>query len=288
MAVPNVESVVSASKKKWGKLPVWGWGVIVGIAILIGYYYYSNHKKATAAGAQAANISTDSLAGTPAGGGGSGSSDTASIETNTSWRQKAVTLLVGKGVPPLDAQTALDNYLQGNTLTPIQAGYVNQAITALGLPPDGTLGIPSISNPTTATTPPLTPQPYKTTTPPLKFETMPAHATIYSSGAGSAAPAVSAAAAQIPLAISPLGATIANRDIQGSSGGSGGLGGVDLGGGGGGGRGTAVAAKLPTPPNVSHPAPIAKGKAKVVHHKPKPAPSKVIPAHHGTPGKRAV
>lgn len=162
--------------KKLGPLPVWGWGVIAGVVILVGYYYYSNNKKAANAGEADVVISSDdlfkSIAGGSGGVGGSGgatSTEPVNYETNTSWRQKGVALLIGSGVSPLKAQAALDNYIQGNPLTSEQAGYVNTVITALGLPPDGTFGIPSVLG-----APAATPAPTPTVTPPAPTVAPPA------------------------------------------------------------------------------------------------------------------
>lgn len=131
--------------RKLGPLPVWAWGVLLGLAILIGVYYYNNQRKSENAGNTV--VSTDDVLGTLAGEPAEqvAVAPETTFETNTSWRAKAVMFLIGRAISPLTAQRALDKYLQGEPLTAEEGAIVNTAITNFGLPPDGVFGIPSIS-----------------------------------------------------------------------------------------------------------------------------------------------
>jgi len=150
---------------KLGPLPVWVWGLTLGGAA-VGYYYWSQLKdnngttistdpEAVNAVESAAGYVTDRDAidgaftpGTASGSTLATSTAEESTDTNSAWLIRAVQALVGKGVSPLEAQTALGKYLDGESLSVAESSLVNRAIVALGgLPPDGA---PIPSKPTDA------------------------------------------------------------------------------------------------------------------------------------------
>lgn len=145
-----LDTVKDAAGSKLGKFPVWVWGVGLGLIILVAYYFVSQRRKQNAAGSNSSGITVTSddlltgLAGSPQGGKADAGT-VEPVETNSSWRQKGVSLLTSQGVSPLEAQMALDNYLLLGALTKAQATHVNTVIAANGLPPDGTFNIPSIT-----------------------------------------------------------------------------------------------------------------------------------------------
>lgn len=68
-------------------------------------------------------------------------SGNASIETNNDWLKAGVEFLVSKREGPVEAQTALSAYLNGEDLTFAQKELVDQVISEYGLPPDpGSVG----------------------------------------------------------------------------------------------------------------------------------------------------
>lgn len=61
-----------------------------------------------------------------------------SIVDNASWLSRGVAFLVGNGLSGTVAQSALQTYLSGGSLSVSQKSYVDKVIAEYGLPPDGT------------------------------------------------------------------------------------------------------------------------------------------------------
>jgi hypothetical protein len=153
--------------RKVGPLPVIAWG---GIAV-VAWYVVSKRKTSAAQGATTTSATgsepgtegtdpagntglidpaTGYVYGTPedlaaldqqnqsSGGssGGSGGTSTAqTYTTNSAWEVAAINYLVGLGVDPTEANSAIAAYLGSQTLSTTQQAEVNDAITALGAPP---------------------------------------------------------------------------------------------------------------------------------------------------------
>ena len=137
--------------KKVGPLPLGVWMVAA-----IGIYYYLNKKnKAAASGttlplaygsaltpsgqvATTGGIGSSDMSG---GGGSTGNTGTSGgttggqYATNDAWGRAAVNYLVGIGVDPTVANSAITQFLASQTLTTDQQGQVNLAIQAIGAPP---------------------------------------------------------------------------------------------------------------------------------------------------------
>jgi hypothetical protein len=179
MAEESAE-VGSVFMKKVGPLPVIAWAGIAGVV------YYVVKKRAAAGGAataapaaannsgEAGSMGTDPAGntglidpstgyvyGTPADqaalaangiGGGSpggspgGSSTSQTYTTNTAWEDAAINYLVGLGVDPTGANSAIAAYLTSQSLSTTQQAEVNEAVQALGAPPQP---------PSPATSPPV-------------------------------------------------------------------------------------------------------------------------------------
>lgn len=141
---------------KIGPLPVWAWGLIFG-GIAVGYYYWSqlkdqNGQTVTEDNSAAADNATGvtSMSGadlidsayTATGLSASTLATTSapeSTDTNSAWGIRAVQALIGKGIAPITAQTAVQKYLDGQALDSSETALVNQAIVLVGsTPPDGT------------------------------------------------------------------------------------------------------------------------------------------------------
>lgn len=157
--------------QKLGPLPVWVWAIA---AVAIFYYVQRNKGAGTTAGQQtdpAGNTGTinpatgyvygspedQAAAGAATGALGTGSSSTSGSTTagqyqdNTAWANAAINYLVGIGVDPTVANTAIQQFLASQTLTTEQQADVNLAIQRIGAPPDP----PSPSNaPPPVVTPP--------------------------------------------------------------------------------------------------------------------------------------
>lgn len=140
---------------KLGPLPVGVW-----MAAALGIYLYLKHKNAAAAGAggptaltpsgtvpTTGGIGSSDQAGGGSGGdtGTSGSTTAGQYATNDAWGRAAINYLVGIGVDPTVANSAITQFLASQNLTADQQAQVNLAIQALGAPP---------SPPTPGTAPP--------------------------------------------------------------------------------------------------------------------------------------
>lgn len=147
--------LVETLKHKVGPLPV---GVWVAAFVVI-YLVVRGRKSSSGAGGQqtdpAGNVgaidpktgyvygtSQDqaALSGQSSGGGGSGSGSGSTVAgqytTNAEWARAAINLLVGAGIDPTEANSAIEQYISSQQLTPQQHADVNFAIQALGAPPD--------------------------------------------------------------------------------------------------------------------------------------------------------
>lgn len=147
---------LGALKQKVGPLPL-----IVWIAILGGMWWYLKRRQAgSKTGAQtdpAGNVGTinpktgyvygssqdQSALGAQDSGGLTGStSSSASGSTvagqyadNNAWARAAINYLVGIGIDPVAANSAVEQYISSQALTPDQQGDVNLAIQSIGAPP---------------------------------------------------------------------------------------------------------------------------------------------------------
>lgn len=127
--------------QKLGPLPVWVWGSVAGLAVLA-YVYFGPKGAAGNTAPATTTLATTTDTGYKADGSNTGSTYTTPvatpIENNQSWLTSAVNMVTGSGVSPLDAQTALQGYLQGDELTASQSDIVNKALALKGVAPEGT------------------------------------------------------------------------------------------------------------------------------------------------------
>lgn len=75
-------------------------------------------------------------AGSLGSSSGSGSTVAGQYTDNSSWARAAINLLVGAGIDPTEANSAIEQYISSQQLTPQQQADVNFAIQSLGAPPD--------------------------------------------------------------------------------------------------------------------------------------------------------
>lgn len=149
--------VAETFKHKVGPLPLGVWMIA---AVVIWYVVSKRKGSGTVSGGQqtdpAGNVGTinpatgyvygssqdqAALAQQNAGGGlgsssGSGSTTAGQYTTNQDWARAAINLLVGMGVDPTEANTAIEQYISSQQLSPQQQADVNLAIQTLGAPPD--------------------------------------------------------------------------------------------------------------------------------------------------------
>jgi fibronectin type III domain protein len=162
---------------KIGPLPIIVWAVAIGVI------YYVVVKKKTPGGSTAAgqtdpagnvgsiNPATGYVYGSPqdtsalgeqsstgdsgSTSGSGGSTVAGQYSDNNSWARAAINLLVGMGVDPTEANSAIEQYIGGQPLTTAQQGEVNLAIQSIGAPPQppapGTSPSPIVTPPSPGT-----------------------------------------------------------------------------------------------------------------------------------------
>jgi LysM repeat protein len=169
--------VGSVFMKKIGPLPVIAWAGIAGVVYYVvkkraGSSAKTTTATATNASGEAGTMGTDPAGntglidpstgyvyGTPSdqaalGGSGSsgssgsssGTSSTPKYTTNQEWENAAIDYLVGLGVDPVGANSAIAAYLGSQSLSVTQQAEVNETIQSLGAPPQP---------PSPATSPPV-------------------------------------------------------------------------------------------------------------------------------------
>lgn len=136
---------VEALEKRAGPLPVWGWGVAIGIVVVAVWWFHGQ-----TAGGAAAPVDTSTLtdpqaiddaalsSGNDAGAGsptGPVTNTPGVARTNRAWLAQVLVYETGKGRNALKVQRACSLYLAGKKLTDPQRTIVNEAITHVGLPP---------------------------------------------------------------------------------------------------------------------------------------------------------
>ena len=170
--------------KKTGPFP--NWVYLVGLAGLYWYYEKRNASSTSTSGTSTAtnqqtdpagNVGTidpstgyvdgtpedeaalaadDSGTGTGTDTGTTGSSTTAGVYAdNSAWAEAAINYLVGIGIDPTAANSAIEAFLASQTLTTEQQADVNTAIQRIGAPPSppapGTAASPIVSPPSAGT-----------------------------------------------------------------------------------------------------------------------------------------
>lgn len=148
--------------------------VIVGavLGLIVVYYLYKNraaNAAANAAATQAQDVGSSNAGGAPVQVGLSNATPTGSsgpdLTTNVGWEEAAVAYLTGQGINGINAQKAVEDYLNGNRLSYAEYEALNAVIKDLGIAPQGTYAPPSYSAPPTSK-PPVKPKPVKHKKPP--------------------------------------------------------------------------------------------------------------------------
>lgn len=152
------KSGVSIFTKKVGPLPAYVW---MGAAIVLYLYFKKRNAASSASASTAANSAqTDSSGASgnidPATGyvygttadtqalasqnsstsTGSGSTTAGQYQTNQAWAEAAINYLVGLGIDPVEANSAVTQYISSQTLTTQQQADVNLAVQGIGGPPN--------------------------------------------------------------------------------------------------------------------------------------------------------
>jgi len=139
--------------QKLGPLPVWGWGVIVGVIVLVGYFLYSRTRSGSISDMTTASQSGSNIDGmgyyTTGIKGAAGANDNiVTPENNMAWltrvsRQVADTL----GKSPSEIYAALYKYISGQDYTAKEKEYIDKAIMVGMSPPEGTQGVGKVVDP---------------------------------------------------------------------------------------------------------------------------------------------
>jgi nucleoid-associated protein YgaU len=137
--------------KQVGPLPLGAWIVVVGGSL--GYLVYSRSRTPAGpvevaagpdagvgvggVGAVGAYVPTDGGMDTPA-------STVTGPETNQQWGMAAFNWLVGQGTDGATADTAIRQYLSGNSLSLQQNGLISQVLSKFGMTPEDLPAAPPI------------------------------------------------------------------------------------------------------------------------------------------------
>jgi hypothetical protein len=180
------ESVGSGLKGKIGPVPIWVIALGVGGTAAAGYYVYARRSGA-AGDSSTGTAETAAVSGIVADGtmpeastsdqsygtvGYTPSADSQPVDTgtpvnpststNSAWLSKAVTAVAGStSMSRSDIVAGLTKYLNGEPITVAEKGYVDRALSLIGLPPEGTSGVSSVIPPPA----PKPPAPKPTTQP---------------------------------------------------------------------------------------------------------------------------
>lgn len=152
------------SHEKVGGINKNWWYVVGAVVGIVGYLYYRNYKNnqnaAAITGATGSSLDTSGAGNATTSLLPTGSSST--ISTLSDWMNSVQSWAVSTlGSDPATVQNALQNYSNGNCLTQTEYNIIDQALGALGSPPDAPYqGVILCPNTSGTTTPP--PQPSTT------------------------------------------------------------------------------------------------------------------------------
>lgn len=146
--------------KQIGPLPLGAWFAVVGVGLGISYYVRRQ-------GNNTPTVVTDTSGDPGVGMGGSGWVSTtpstgggsvapATPTTNDQWGVAAINWLIAKGYPPVQADTAVRKYLNGDKLSVQEFSLMTILLAAMGVPPQG---VPIQPGDPTPTPDPVTPTP---------------------------------------------------------------------------------------------------------------------------------
>jgi hypothetical protein len=137
--------------KKVGPLPMGAWIAVVAGGLALGYYI---NKKNSANQQPTAEQLTESGVGT---GGGtflpiSPPSDNpveSEPDTNQSWTQKAINWLIAQNMDSIVGASAVNKYINGQSLTAQESAMVAMVLAHFGAPPEGVSAPPDTGVPAT-------------------------------------------------------------------------------------------------------------------------------------------
>lgn len=145
-------------KEKFGPLPVWAWGTIVGLVLVAGIFMYRKNSSSSVSNTAVRGAAIDPQGYQTAGIAGGTAKPESSTKTtpvypsNSQWLNTASKDVASYlGGSPSAIYAALRKYVTGESLTTQEKTYVDAAITRSGNPPEGTYGVSDVNN--SATTP---------------------------------------------------------------------------------------------------------------------------------------
>lgn len=120
--------------RKAGPFPLWVWGLIVVGLGLVMFMWLRNQSGGTTDVSEATGTGSDAGEGTDLTSGDLSSSSDTTIGTNSDWLTAALNDLG----PSVANQQALQDYLNGGQISSSDESVVDQALSAIGAPPQGT------------------------------------------------------------------------------------------------------------------------------------------------------
>lgn len=166
--------------RKLGPFPIWGWAILLAAAVFIYVKFFggAGGGSTAASGTDLSGLGSNAGSLSPGTGSSTDNNPSTSYLDNSAWENAAIGEASQFGATPLDVQQAVENYLNGGTLSQTQGSLINRILGSLGAAPLGTQGTPTI-------TPPPSQTPPKTTTATATLK-LPAGTAIYSSSSAGA------------------------------------------------------------------------------------------------------
>jgi nucleoid-associated protein YgaU len=132
--------------KKVGPLPLGGWVLVVGAGLAVGYFINRNAGKAEPQQLTESGVGKGGGTFLPIDPPTSTPEETLP-ETNLTWAMKAKQYLVAQGIDALIANTAVEKFLSGQTLSAQESAAISMALGKLGPPPEGVAAPPDDPRP---------------------------------------------------------------------------------------------------------------------------------------------
>lgn len=140
---------------KFGKFPVWVWGIFVAVAGLAVYWVYARRTNTSSNNVTTATLDPNGYqtAGIQGGSAG-GNNSIVSSDNNQAWLSRASKAVADTlQVSPSSVYAALQKWLSGQDITITEKSWVDKALQISGNPPESIQGTSTVKpDPTTGNT----------------------------------------------------------------------------------------------------------------------------------------
>jgi hypothetical protein len=152
---PEGSGTAGGLKRELAGIPAWGWGAIIVVALLVSWYV-RRRAAASAATTAPAPVSGAAADGSAPLTSGVTAANISPYLDNNAWGVAAETALLqdATGIDPATIDSAIRDYLAGDTLTPDESTVISRALTLIGPTPEvlSSTGLGSLTDPGTLNT----------------------------------------------------------------------------------------------------------------------------------------